>query len=97
MQENSTRRKNTSTKKDISYNNAQLMQFRSKTSFQTLKTIPSGSENRATGLLTQAAYIRQEMAGVYNYLPLGLKVLRKIERIIREEMDSIGGQEVWLS
>lgn len=73
------------------------MQFRSKTSFQTLKTIPSGSENRATGLLTQAGYIRQEMAGVYNYLPLGLKVLRKIERIIREEMDSIGGQEVWLS
>ena len=63
MQENSTRRKNTSTKKDISYNNAQLMQFRSKTSFQTLKTIPSGSENRATGLLTQAGYIRQEMAG----------------------------------
>lgn len=56
-----------------------IMQFRSKTSFQTLKTIPSGSENRATGLLTQAGYIRQEMAGVYNYLPLGLKVLRKIE------------------
>jgi len=37
------------------------------------------------------------MAGVYNYLPLGLKVLRKIETIIREEMDWIGGQEVWLS
>lgn len=73
------------------------MQFRSKTSFQTLKTIPSGSENRATGLLTQAGYIRQEMAGVYNYLPLGLKVLRKIEWVIREEMEWIGGQEVWLS
>lgn len=73
------------------------MQFRSKSSFQTLKTIPSGSENRATGLLTQAGYIRQEMAWVYNYLPLGLKVLRKIEQVIREEMDSIGGQEIWLS
>jgi len=67
--------------------NANHMQFRSKSSFQTLKTVPSGSENRATGLLTQAGYIRQEMAGVYNYLPLGLKVLRKIETIIREEMD----------
>lgn len=73
------------------------MQFRSKSSFQTLKTIPTGSENRATGLLTQAGYIRQEMAGVYNYLPFGLRVLRKIEQIVREEMESIGGQEVWLS
>lgn len=73
------------------------MHFRSKSSFQTLKTIPSGSENRATGLLTQAGYIRQEMAGVYNYLPLGLRVLRRIEQVIREEIDAIGGQEVWLS
>jgi prolyl-tRNA synthetase len=37
------------------------------------------------------------MAGVYNYLPLGLKVLRKIEQVIREEIDAIGGQEVWLA
>lgn len=37
------------------------------------------------------------MAGVYNYLPLGLKVLRNIEQVIREEMDALGGQEVWLS
>lgn len=73
------------------------MQFRSKSSFQTLKTIPNGSENRATGLLIQAGYIRQEMAGVYNYLPLGLRVLRKIEQVIRAEIDAIGGQEVWLS
>lgn len=48
-------------KRHLPYN-AYIMQFRSKSSFQTLKTIPNGSENRATGLLIQAGYIRQEMA-----------------------------------
>jgi prolyl-tRNA synthetase len=42
----------------------------------------------------QAGYVRQVMAGVYTYLPLGLKVLQKISNIVREEMDSIDGQEV---
>lgn len=45
-------------------------------------------------LLTQAGFVNQLMAGVYTYLPLGLRVLRKIENIVREEMDAIGGQEV---
>lgn len=45
-------------------------------------------------LLTQAGFVDQLMAGVYSYLPLGLRVLKKIENIVRKEMDSIGGQEV---
>nr|WP_315423535.1 aminoacyl--tRNA ligase-related protein [uncultured Pedobacter sp.] len=47
-------------------------------------------------LLTKAGYVSQLMAGVYSYLPLGLKVLLKIENIIREEMMKVGGQEVLL-
>lgn len=70
------------------------MNFRSKTSFQTLKTTPSGSANKSTGYLLQAGYIRQESAGVYNFLPLGLRVMRKIEHIVREEMDAIGCEEI---
>ncbi len=45
-------------------------------------------------LLVQAGFVRQLMAGVYTYLPLGLKVLRKLEKIVREEMDAIGGEEI---
>ena len=45
-------------------------------------------------LLTKAGFVHQLMAGAYSMLPMGLKVLTKIETIIREEMDSIGGQEV---
>jgi Prolyl-tRNA synthetase len=42
----------------------------------------------------QAGFVRQVMAGVYTYLPLGLRVLNKISNIVREEMDGIGSQEV---
>lgn len=45
-------------------------------------------------LLIKAGFINKEMAGVYSYLPLGLRVIKKIENIIREEMDKIGGQEM---
>lgn len=48
-------------------------------------------------LLTRAGFIHKTMAGTYSFLPLGLRVLRAIERIVREEMDRIGGQEVLLS
>jgi prolyl-tRNA synthetase len=70
------------------------MHFRSKSSFQTLKTVPTGSANKSTGFLLQAGYIRQENAGVYNFLPLGLRVMRKIEQIVREEMDAVGCEEI---
>lgn len=61
---------------------------------KTLKSTPKVSDNKSTGLLLQAWFIRQEMAWVYNYLPLWLKVLRKIENIIREEMNAIWAQEI---
>lgn len=66
----------------------------SKFPVKTLKTTPKVSDNRSTSLLLQWGFIRQEMAWVYNYLPLWLKVLRKIEQIVREEMNSIWASEI---
>ena len=64
---------------------------------KTRKQAPSDEVSRNAELLIRAGYIHKEMAGVYSYLPLGLLVLQKINTIIREEMNSIGGQEVLLS
>ncbi|MDD3144474.1 MAG: His/Gly/Thr/Pro-type tRNA ligase C-terminal domain-containing protein [Candidatus Gracilibacteria bacterium] len=66
----------------------------SKFPVKTLKSSPKVSDNKSTSFLLQAGFIRQEMAGVYNYLPFGLKVLRKIENIVREEMNATGAQEI---
>lgn len=63
---------------------------------KTLKTAPSSAETANHRLLVQAGFVRQVMAGVYTYLPLGLRVLNKISQIVREEMDAIGGQEVMM-
>ena len=65
--------------------------------FKTQKSIPSGSDNRGTGLLLQAGFIRMTLAGAYNYTTLGLRVLRNIEGIVREEMNAIGSSEVLLT
>lgn len=69
----------------------------SKFPVKTLKSAPKISDNISTSHLLQAGFIRQEMAGAYNYLPLWLKVLRKIENIVREEMNAIGAQEILMS
>lgn len=61
---------------------------------KTRKDVPADETAKNAQLLIQAGYIHKEMAGVYSYLPLGLKVLRKVEQIIREEMDAMGAQEV---
>lgn len=61
---------------------------------ETLKTAPKDAETINHQLLVRAGYIRQVMAGVYSYLPLGLRVLNKISQIVREEMDHIGGKEI---
>lgn len=61
---------------------------------KTLKNAPSAADTANHRLLVQAGFVRQVMAGVYTYLPLGLRVLNKISKIVREEMDAIGGQEV---
>lgn len=66
----------------------------SKMFVKTLKTAPASADTANHRLLVQAGFVRQVMAGVYTYLPLGLRVLNKVSNIVREEMDSIGGQEV---
>jgi len=61
---------------------------------KTLKESPSDENSRNAELLIRGGFINKEMAGVYSYLPLGLKVLRKIENIVREEMEAIGSSEI---
>lgn len=69
----------------------------SQTFIKTLRAAPKDEIARNGALLTRAGYIHKEMAGVYDFLPLGLKVLEKIKGIVREELNKIGGQEVLLS
>ncbi len=54
------------------------------------------ADNEAHGLLLRGAYVRQLAAGIYSYLPLGLRILSKIERIVREEMNRAGAIELFL-
>ncbi len=61
---------------------------------KTKKESPSDEVSLNAELLIKAGFINKEMAGVYSFLPLGLRVIKKIENIIREEMDAIGGQEM---
>lgn len=60
----------------------------------TLRDVPSEAEAASHGLLVKAGFIRQLQAGHYSMMPLGLRVQRKVEKIIREEIDAIGGQEM---
>jgi prolyl-tRNA synthetase len=66
----------------------------SKLAFQVTKNPPANADTVNHKLLVQAGFVRQLMAGVYTYTPMGLKVLRNIENIIREEMNAVGGQEI---
>jgi len=61
---------------------------------KTKKEAPTDEVSKNAELLIRAGFIHKEMAGVYSYLPLGLRVLNKIENIIREEMNGIGGIEM---
>ena len=61
---------------------------------RTLREDPADAELPGHKLLVRAGYIRRAAPGVYTWLPLGLRVLRKVEQIVREEMDAIGGQEL---
>ncbi|MCL2806596.1 MAG: proline--tRNA ligase [Coriobacteriia bacterium] len=63
----------------------------------TLKEDPVDAEVISHKLLLRAAMMRKVAAGVYSFLPLGLRVLRKVEQIIREEQDRIGAQEMIMS
>jgi prolyl-tRNA synthetase len=64
---------------------------------KTRKEAPKDEVSKNAELLIRAGYIHKEMAGVYSYLPLGLRTLNKIIGIIREEMNAIGGQELLLT
>ena len=64
---------------------------------KTLRKPPADEESANAKLLEQAGFIRKHMAGVYNYLPLGLRTLNKISQVIREEMNFIGGQELQMA
>ncbi len=66
----------------------------SKYFLKTSKTVAKDDTSANARLLEQGGFIKKEMAGVYTFLPLGLRVLAKIENIIREEMDAIGGNEI---
>jgi len=61
---------------------------------KTKKESPSDEVSLNAELLIKAGFINKEMAGVYSFLPLGIRVIKKIENIIRQEMDIIGGQEM---
>ncbi|MDO4792755.1 MAG: proline--tRNA ligase [Filifactor alocis] len=69
----------------------------SKLYMPTLREVPSDAEIISHKLLLRAGLIRKLVSGVYSYLPLGKRVLTKIEKVVREEMDAIGSQEVLMS
>ena len=70
--------------------------YYSKLLIPTLKESPADAEVISHKLMVRAGMIRQLAAGIYSILPLGLRVFKKVEAIIREEMNQIGGQEVFL-
>jgi prolyl-tRNA synthetase len=68
----------------------------SKLLIPTLREVPSDAEAVSHVLMLRAGFVRQLAAGLYMYLPLGLRVMTRINAILREEMDAIGGQEISL-
>ncbi len=68
----------------------------SKAFIPTLKEVPADAQVASHKLLLRAGFIRQLGAGIYSYLPLAQRTLKKVERIVREEMDRVGAQEFFL-
>jgi len=66
----------------------------SKYFFKTIKEVPNDAELKSHKLLIRGGYIKQVSAGIFSYLPIAFKILKKIEQIIREEMNAIDGYEV---
>ncbi|KKQ00718.1 MAG: prolyl-tRNA synthetase, partial [Candidatus Moranbacteria bacterium GW2011_GWD1_36_198] len=64
---------------------------------KTKKEAPSDEVAKNAQLLIRAGFIHKEMAGVYAYMPLGLRVLENIKKIVREEMNGVGGQELMMT
>ncbi|MCX8513593.1 MAG: hypothetical protein ORN26_00835 [Candidatus Pacebacteria bacterium] len=68
----------------------------SQSSIRTQKNIPADEVSLNAKLLIRAGYIYKDMAGVYTQLPLGYKVLQNIIQVIREEMNNVGGEEIFM-
>lgn len=64
---------------------------------KTRKEAPADETSRNAELLIKGGFIHKEMAGVYAFLPLGLRVIEKIKNIVREEMNKVGGQELYMT
>lgn len=62
----------------------------------TLREAPKDADTISTKLMFRAGMIRKIASGLYDWLPLGLRVLKKVEQIVRDEMNAVAGQEVWL-
>lgn len=69
----------------------------SKTFVKTLRTAPKDETARGAQNLSRAGFVHKELAGIYDYLPLGLRVLDNIKSIVRAELDKIGCEEILLS
>ena len=69
----------------------------SKTFVKTLREAPKDELAKNGALLSRAGYIHKEMAGAYDYLPLGIKVIENIKQIIREELNALGCEEVLMT
>ncbi|WP_156726852.1 proline--tRNA ligase [Streptomyces apocyni] len=72
------------------------VQRMSRLMIKTLRDDPADAETLSHKLLVRAGYVRRNAAGIWSWLPLGKKVLDNVSRVVREEMDAIGGQEVLL-
>ena len=68
----------------------------SKLHLPTLREPPKDAEVISHQYLVRAGYIRRVAAGIYSFLPLGVRALEKVKRIVREEMDAAGAQEVFM-
>lgn len=69
----------------------------SQTFVKTLREAPKDETAKSAAFLTRAGYVHKEMAGIYDFLPLGLLVLEKIKQIIREELNALGCEELLMS
>src|SRR4051794_21169903 len=61
---------------------------------RTLREDPADAEVPSHRLLVRAGYVRRVAPGIYSWLPLGVRMLERVSRVVREEMDRMGGQEV---
>ena len=68
--------------------------FLSKLFIPITKNLPSDAKIKSHQLMLRAGMIKQSSAGIYSWLPIGLKVMKKIEQIVREEQNKIGAQEL---